>query len=98
MSKIAPDGVFRRSPNATHQSVAGEAIVIDINSGQYYSLNDSGTWLWEHLDGQRTVAQLAAELAEYCEIPDQVEMVQADLVELLTDLRQEKLVIVAGHE
>lgn len=87
-----PDSVFQRSPSATHQSVAGEAIVIDINTGQYYSLNESGAWLWEHLDGRRTVAQVAQELAEFCAIPDQVEMVQGDLLELLTDLAREKLV------
>lgn len=98
MTKLTPEAIFRRSPHATHQTVAGEAILIDINTGQYYSLNESGTWLWEHLDGQRTVTQLAQELAVFCEIPDQVEMVQADLLELLADLRQEKLVIAAGHE
>lgn len=92
MFRITPDSVFQRSPSATHQSVAGEAIVIDLNSGQYYSLNESGTWLWEHLDGRCTVAELAQELAEFCDIPDQVEMVQDDLLELLANLAQEELV------
>ena len=73
MTTITPDGVFRRSPNATHQTVAGEAILIDLNTGSYYSLNETGTWLWEHLDGKRTVGELAAELAVVCNIPDQVD-------------------------
>lgn len=33
---------------------AGGAILIDLNSGLYYSLNQTGTWLWENLDGRRT--------------------------------------------
>ena len=92
---ITTDTVFQRSPNATHQSVAGEAIVIDLNTGSYYSLNETGTWLWENVDGQRRVGQLARELAVVCSIPDQTDTVQGDLVELLNDLLAEKL-IVAG--
>lgn len=97
MTGVTPDSVFQRSPSATHQSVAGEAIIIDIQTGQYYSLNDSGTWLWEQLDGQRSVAQLARELAVFCDIPDQADMVQADLLELVADLVREKLVTAAGQ-
>jgi hypothetical protein len=92
MTDITPQSVFQRSLNAAHQSVAGEAIIIDIHTGQYYSLNESGAWLWEHLDGQRSVADLAQELAAFCAIPDQADMVQADLLELLAHLAQERLV------
>ena len=95
MTTVTPDDVFRRSPNATHQSVAGEAILIDLNTGSYYSLNETGTWLWEHLDGKLTVGELAAELAAVCNIPDQVDAIKGDVIELLTDLTQEKLVLQA---
>ena len=95
MTTVTLDGVFRRSPNATHQSVAGEAILIDLNTGSYYSLNETGTWLWEHLDGKRTVGELAAELAAVCNIPDQVDAIKSDVIELLTDLTREKLVLQA---
>ena len=95
MTSITANRVFKRSPNATYQTVAGEAILIDLNSGSYYSLNETGTWLWEHLDGQRPLDELAAELAAACDIPNQVDMVQLDLIELLTDLTREKLVLQA---
>jgi hypothetical protein len=93
MPTITPDHVFKCSPNATHQTVAGEAILIDLNTGSYYSLNETGTWLWEHLDGKRTIGELATELAVACAIPDQVELVRDDLIELVAKLAQEKLVL-----
>lgn len=93
MTAITSDNVFRRSPSATHQSVAGEAIVIDLNTGSYYSLNETGTWLWENLDGQRNVGQLARDLAEFCNIPDGEDTVLADLIELLGNLINEALVV-----
>ncbi len=89
---ITANSVFERSPSATHQAVAGEAIVIDLNTGSYYSLNETGTWLWENLDGRRNVRQLAQELAAVCGIPEQNETVQADLIELLCNLAREALV------
>lgn len=95
MTPITPNSIYQRSPSATHQSVAGEAILIDLNTGSYYSLNETGTWLWEHLDGKRSVGELATELAAVCNIPDQVDIVQRDLIELLTDLTREKLVLQA---
>ena len=93
MTTIISSSVFQRSPNATHQTVAGEAIVIDLNTGSYYSLNETGTWLWENLDGRRSVGQLAHDLAVFCDIPDQTATVQADLIELLGNLLAEKLVV-----
>ena len=92
---ITGNSVFERSPSATHQAVAGEAIVIDLNTGSYYSLNETGTWLWEHLDGKRTIGDLAMELAVACNIPDQVEIVQQDLIDLVANLLKEGLVIVS---
>ena len=93
MTSITANRIFKRSPNATYQTVAGEAILIDLNSGSYYSLNETGTWLWEHLDGKRTVGELATELAVACDIPDQVDMVQNDLIDLATNLLKERLVV-----
>ena len=90
---ITANTIFQRSPSATHQSVAGEAIVIDLNTGSYYSLNETGTWLWENLDGQRNVGQLAQDLAAFCNIPDQVDTVLTDLIELLGNLAKEVLVV-----
>ena len=93
MTDIATDSIFERSVSATHQTVAGEAILVDINTGSYYTLNETGTWVWENLDGQRTIGSLARELAELSDIPDQVDMVEEDLIELLGPLARERLVV-----
>ena len=59
-----------RATHATDQVVGGEAILIHLNSGQYYSLNQTGTWLWEHLDGQTALEQWGTALAAACNILD----------------------------
>ena len=83
--------ILQRSPNATHESVGDEAILIDLNTGSYYSLNDTGVMFWELLDGQRTIADCAQAIAKEYEVDEQ--MVQADLLELAAEFKREGLVL-----
>ena len=55
---------LKRSDNVTFQNVAGEAILIRLDTGTYFSLNKAGTEFWELLDGQQTIEQHAAALAD----------------------------------
>ncbi len=55
---------LKRSDNVTFQNVAGEAILIRLDTGTYFSLNKAGTEFWEMLDGQQTIEQHAAALAD----------------------------------
>lgn len=82
----------RRNPQATHQTVGEEAVLIDLNSGEYYSLNDTGTMFWEMLDGQRTIADCAALIAQDYDI--EAGEVEADLLELAIQFKDEGLILV----
>lgn len=83
----------RRSPQAAHQTVGEEAVLIDRNSGMYYSLNDTGTMFWELLDGQRTIADCAALIAQDYDDVEAGE-VEADLLELASQFKEEGLILV----
>jgi len=80
---------LRRSPNATYQSLAGEAVLIHMQTGAYYSLNEVGTVFWEMLDGEASLADCAAKIAVEYNAPPTV--IQADLLELAEDLVKEGL-------
>ena len=82
----------RPSPNAAHQTVGEEAILINLNTGSYYSLNDTGTMFWGLLDGERTISDCAQLIATEYEV--EAGMVEADLLELATDFNHEGLIIV----
>lgn len=57
------DTILKRSDRATFQVVAGEAILIHLDSGTYFSLNKVGTEFWELLDGQKTIHEHAQAIA-----------------------------------
>jgi len=82
----------RPSPNAAHQTVGEEAILINLNTGSYYSLNDTGTMFWGLLDGERTISDCAQLIATEYEV--EAGIVEADLLELATDFKHEGLIIV----
>ena len=92
MEKTTVEGNIRlrHSVNATYQSVEGEAILIHLQTGTYYSLNEVGTAFWELLDGTHTVNDCAAKLATEYDAP--VEVISGDLLELAEDLMREGLV------
>lgn len=80
------------SPNVVHQPVGDEAILINLDTGAYYSLNDTGTMFWQLLDGQRTIADCARLIA--LDYEAELELIQADLLELATALNKEGLLVV----
>jgi hypothetical protein len=82
----------RHSPHAAHQTVGEEAILINLNTGSYYSLNDTGTMFWGLLDGERTISDCAQLIATEYEV--EAGVVEADLLELATDFKHEGLIIV----
>jgi hypothetical protein len=88
---LEADTRIRHSPNATFQIVADEAILIHLNTGVYYSLNDVGTAFWNMMDGQRTIGACADAIAADYSAPREV--VLSDLLELAADLAAEGLAL-----
>lgn len=82
----------RHHDEATHQTVGEEAIIINLNTGAYYSANDTATMFWELMNGQRSVAECARLIAQEYEV--EAEVVEADLLELAAELRDEGLIVV----
>lgn len=87
---MTPETVLTRSESASYEVVADEAILIDVNSGTYFSLNSVGTEFWEMIDGQRSIGEIAGTIAAKYDV--EVGMVNNDLVELAEKMGAEGLV------
>ena len=71
------------------RAVAGETILLPVKSGvasleSIYTLNDVARTIWELIDGERTAAAIADELARRFEVTP--EEAQADVAAFLADL------------
>jgi trimethylamine:corrinoid methyltransferase-like protein len=73
------------------QRIDDAVVLLDADSGKYYSLDEVGGRTWELCDGSRTLHQLIAAICEEYEASEQV--VEADVTELLRELAGENLVV-----
>ena len=68
-----------------------ELVLLDPESGMYFTLDEVGARVWELADGRATVAVIADALAAEFDAP--LETIIADLLELLGELEESGLVI-----
>ena len=83
--------LYRRSPSVVARKIGGEMILVPIrnNAGDLqciYSLNEAGAFLWERVDGERTVAELLESVrAEFDDLPNEIE---GDVTRFLSQLEE----------
>jgi hypothetical protein len=84
-----------RCPKRTEQVIAqkasNELLLFNMDDGNYFSMNEIGSRIWELCDGTHSVSQLVATLATEYDAP--AEVLEKDVVELLEGLQNGKLII-----
>ena len=74
----------RQGRRVLNQLVGQTTVLLDPDSGEYYSLDEVGTRIWELCDGNRTADAIAAAICE--EYEQDPAVVLTDVKELLADL------------
>lgn len=73
-----------RTPETVSQVMDGEVVLVDPKQGMVRVLNAAGALIWEHVDGRRTVADLAVALTAKYGIEEA--RAQTDALVFCTDL------------
>jgi hypothetical protein len=81
---------LKRNERVTWRVLEGDCILLHLDSGVYYTLNSVGRFLWESLDGKRSLADIQEAMLDRYEAD--AERVKGDLLEILEDLVKEDLV------
>ncbi len=84
------DRVEVRSPNVISEIIGGEAVIIDLDSGTYYSLDPVGSAVWALVEPGTRVGAVVDALAARFDAPREV--VEASAHRFLARLREEGLV------
>ena len=80
-----------RSSRILAQQAQGATVLLSLDEGTYFSLNDVGAVVWEMCDGTHTLAEVVeAVCAEFDAPPD---VVTSDVVALVEELASERLVV-----
>ena len=96
MTNPSRDTILQRSPGVLAQQVKPDdssLVLLNPQSGEYYTLEAVSTRVWQLCDGRRTISEIAAIIGE--EYEQSLEVIESDVLELVKDLMDEKLVVAA---
>ncbi len=83
--------VVALSPAQVSAELGGEKVIVQLDSGIYYGLEEVGAFVWSLLvEKPRSVAELQAAILEEFDV--EPEQCLADLRALLAELAEEKLI------
>jgi hypothetical protein len=88
---INEQSVLGRQDRVMMQEVEGDSVLLDIDSGEYFSLNEVGGRVWELCDGSRSVGAIADVITAEYDVSAEVAL--ADARELLEGLAGAGLVV-----
>lgn len=94
MSTANEDALRRRPTRAATviaRDLGEELVLLDTRDEQYYSLDEIGAFIWQLIDGQRSIADLAVAVAAEYEAPEPT--IQQDTLEIVENLATEGLIV-----
>jgi len=85
------DQVFRKNENFVFRQIDDETILVPIKDnlgdmGSIYNLNEVGAFVWEQLDGYKTLSDINKMLTDEFDIPEGES--EEDLIEFVNQLKE----------
>lgn len=85
---------LRRRDGILAQEAQGQTVLLRLDDGGYYALDDVGARIWELCDGQLAAGEIVAILCAEFDAPEST--IRADALEFMGDLRRERLLVVTS--
>lgn len=87
---LTADSTIVATKNQVSCDLAGEAAILDLQSGVYYGLDAVGARIWELIQEPKTVTEVRDALLQEFDV--EPERCQSDLLALLEQMSQNKLI------
>jgi coenzyme PQQ biosynthesis protein PqqD len=89
---IEPETRLRHRDRVLAQRAEDSLVLLDLDGGEYFALDEVSGRVWDLCDGTRDVDSVIAALSSEYEAP--VETIREDVQELLEELVDENLLVV----
>ncbi len=83
------------SNNQVSTELGGEAVILGVNEGEYFGLNEVGARIWSLVQSPITVAGICAAIVDEYEVSQ--DDCERDVLELLSDLSRKGLIDVTAE-
>lgn len=97
--KVSLDVAYVPSEDVVARVIEGELIIVPLTAGigdmedELYTLNETGTAIWNLLDGKMTLKDVAWKLSAEFEAPE--DELERDVLGLVTELYQRRMLVEA---
>jgi len=81
-------------PNVIHEVIDGEAVIVNLENGKYYSIDKVGAAIWEHIENGLSGQEIVKAIAEKYE--GSRTQIESGVSQLVSQLQQENLIISNG--
>ena len=89
--------VFRiNSPTIIHEIIEGEAVIINMEMGHYYSIDQTGAGIWELVDKRASADEIIQSFTQY--YAGNPKTIQRSVLDFLAELQRENLIVPATKE
>lgn len=89
----APARRFRAADRVVARAIGDETLLLDLETGRYFDLDDSGSFVWSRLAAGAPLEEIVDSLASTFDAPRA--RLAADLEGFVAELERERLVVVA---
>lgn len=90
MASLSSDTKVYAKENIIGKEVGAETVLLDLDSGYYYTLDEIGSWIWKYFDGDLPLKSIADKISANFEVAK--EQALSDLKKLVSDLDEHKLI------
>jgi hypothetical protein len=90
---VALESFLRRGERVLVKHIADACVLLHLETGQYYALNDVGGEVWALCDGGHSVAGIISIISQAYDAPREV--IEADVLEILQEFVNEQLAVEA---
>ncbi|MCD6352720.1 MAG: PqqD family protein [Proteobacteria bacterium] len=84
------ESFFTKSEKIAWRVVEEDSVLLNLDTGYYYTLNEVGRFLWESLDGKKELSAIHKEILDHYDVDP--ETAKSDILELIDNLLKEGLV------
>jgi hypothetical protein len=78
-------------PNVTHETIDGETVILNLDTGSYYSIDNSGAMIWGLIDAGASIKQIVDIVSLSC--TGNFQEIESGIIALAEKLEQEGLIV-----
>jgi coenzyme PQQ synthesis protein D (PqqD) len=96
MAAISLQSSLKVNDEVVFRELDGEAVLLNLASGMYFGLDETGTRMWQLIDQHGELAAVLAALCEEFDAPR--DAIERDLLNLALELSEKGLLVPRGRQ